>query len=141
MVAGQKIYAALRAHPGYKVTNADRMCASSATLIFMAGDFRTCAANTKFLIHAPEIPAEKGRRWTAAKHSNAAGLLKRLSAELVKTYAERTGLPARLFEQEVQHENIMGVSRARELGWCIAWLVMNAGSAGAPIIFLIGLLP
>jgi len=116
MIAGQQIYAALRAHPGLKITNADRLCASSATLILMAGDFRTCAANTQILLHAPEIPAEERKRWTAARHSQTAGILRRFSAELVKTYAERTGLDARVFEQEIQHEDIMGATRARKLG-------------------------
>ncbi|MES2294597.1 MAG: ATP-dependent Clp protease proteolytic subunit [Pseudomonadota bacterium] len=116
LIEGKKLYAALRAHPGYKITHAGRLCASSATLILMAGDFRTCDANTQFMIHEPEVRAEQTERWTASRHSRIAADLRRISAELVKIYSERTGRNAKLFECEIQHEKLMAFRRAQRLG-------------------------
>ncbi len=114
--AARSIYAALRQHPGFKVTNAEEICASAATIMFLAGDFRTCEPNTRFLLHAPEALIDKEERWTAAKHARAAKQLKSATDMLINLYAERTGRDARCFSQEILHEDVFGVSRAKRLG-------------------------
>lgn len=50
---GLAIYNALRRHPAVVHTHNDGIAASISSLIFMAGDVRHAAANSRFMIHAP----------------------------------------------------------------------------------------
>jgi ATP-dependent protease ClpP protease subunit len=117
------IFAALRGHPGYKITNARRACASAAMTILLAGDFRTAEPGTKFLAHQISTRDGAGQaRWTASEHRAMARSLEKSNQKLVSHYAERTGRDARLFAGEIEHERPMTVQRARELGFihCLA---------------------
>jgi ATP-dependent protease ClpP protease subunit len=115
LLAGWRIYSALRSHPGYKTTIADRHCASAATLVFLAGDFRTCMPRTEFLIHEPERPLSN-ERWTASKHAGAARHLRQATDRLVTAYSERTGRSGEVFEREIHNEKVLSVSGARKCG-------------------------
>ena len=84
---GLGIYNALKAHPAKITTINDGVAASIASLIFMAGDVRICAANSLFMIHAP---------WTGV-HGNASALramadeLDTWSAAMAASYVESSG--------------------------------------------------
>lgn len=108
-----KIYDALRGYGAHVSVVADKLCASAATIILMAGDFRQAAPNTRFLLHAPEIDPKE--RWTAKKHTQVAALLAQHQRNLVDLYSHRTGLEPAVFERELAHEAPMSLSRAKTL--------------------------
>jgi ATP-dependent protease ClpP protease subunit len=107
------IRGALRGHGAYVTTTADQVCASAATLILMAGDFRTASAGTLLLFHEASIDANA--RWTAQKHRRIAQKLDRANARMTAAYAQATGKPVQRFQQEITNEQPMMLSRARTL--------------------------
>lgn len=112
--AGERIRSLLRGHGAYVTTIADTVCASAATVVLMAGDFRTSTPNCKLLLHQAEIRPGKGR-WTANVHRRLAAKLDEANAALVKAYTEATGMPARDFLKEIGNEGFMSLARAQRL--------------------------
>ena len=133
LVQANRIYSALRRHRGHITTVADGQCASAATVILMAGDFRQASAGTRLLLHAPEIsPAKPDQRWTADKHRRVSAFLKQWETTLVDLYAERTGRDATAFRAEIGTEQGMHIPRATSLGVIHCVEGMERWNAGRP---------
>jgi len=114
--AAEGMRAALRSHGGYVTTIADEVCASAATLILMAGDFRLAAQASCFiLLHQASVDPYSRYRWTAEKHRRIAQKLERANATLTAAYARATGKPTEEFKKEIANERPMPLSRARSL--------------------------
>ena len=114
--AAEQIYGALKRHRGFKTINANYQCASAATIVLMAGDFRTATPGTELLFHSPEVFPPRNARWTADRHELAARRLRKLNERIVQLYAAATQRDASLFEKEIANENLMSLPRARALG-------------------------
>lgn len=111
--AAEGIRSALRHHGAYVTAIADEVCASAATLILMAGDFRLAAPGSLILLHQASVDAST--RWTADQHRRVAQKLDRANAVLTAAYARTTGKPLGEFRKEIANERPMPLSRARSL--------------------------
>lgn len=111
--AAEGIRSAVRKHGAYVTTIADDVCASAATLILMAGDFRLASQGSFILLHQASVDAST--RWTADKHRRVAQRLDRANAVLTAAYARATGKPIEEFKKEIANEQPMSLSRARAL--------------------------
>jgi ATP-dependent Clp protease protease subunit len=110
---GNAIYDALARHPAKKMVYIDGLAASMATLIAMAGDEIHMAANAMFMIHEPSGVAIG----TAEEMLATATLLESLSANAVKTYAERTGREAETIKAQMMAETWFTADEAKAAGF------------------------
>jgi ATP-dependent protease ClpP protease subunit len=111
--AAEGIRNALRDHGGYVTTIADEVCASAATIVLMAGDFRIASPGSHILLHQASL--DPRTRWTADKHRRIAQKLDHANAALTAAYARATGKPIEEFKKEIANERPMPLSRARAL--------------------------
>lgn len=111
--AADRIRESLREHGAYVTAVADGVCASAATMVLMAGDFRMASPGTRLLLHQASI--EPDGRWTSGVHRRVAAALDVANSKLVTAYAEVSGKMPREFEKEIGNENPMSLTRARHL--------------------------
>lgn len=116
------IYSALKDHPGYVVTRADKVCASAATIVLAAGNHREAYPGTKLLLHRAEIVPPSRSRWTASLHLRRAESLKRTDAKILDIYAACAPAARELFQREMDTESFLplGVAKSWGLIHCMA---------------------
>lgn len=111
-----EIYDLLRNHGAYIATIARGVCASAATVLLVAGDFRSADEGTEILIHQGAVNPEGSRRWTAGLHAVAAAQLRKTNAQLIALYTERTGRGSEVFRIEMENEHPLTLYQARKMG-------------------------
>lgn len=97
-------------------TVADGLCASIASRIFMIGQNRTIISGTQFLIHNPWMATEGD----ADHMQEAADFLKSSEDELIKIYAESTGISKDGIDGLMKTDVPMTAEKAFELGFATA---------------------
>jgi len=112
----QAIYGALRARSGRVCTRALSACASAATVILLAGDWREALSGSLFMIHQVEVAPNADARWTAAKHRRTADIVAAYDTDLVRLYAGRTGVSESRFRAEMSRERGMTAATAKSFG-------------------------
>jgi len=117
----QKIYSLLRGCGSHITTRAVGTCASAATIILLAGDWREATATSRFLLHEGEIDPNQARavvgkdRWTADFHLRISKIMNEQNAKLAHFYAGRTGKPVRMFQEAMRAERVLNANEAREI--------------------------
>jgi ATP-dependent protease ClpP protease subunit len=121
LAEARKIYALLRGSGKHVSARVIGKCASAATIILLAGDWREASSTATFLLHDIELDPERGRpdnesRWTADFHSRVSKLMREENHTLVSFYAGRTGKPAHVFRQAMDGQKEMTANEAARLG-------------------------
>lgn len=110
---GIAIYNDLLAHKASVVVRVTGLAASAASIIAMAGDTVQIAENAFFMIHnAWSVAVGDARAMT--KRAN---LLKKIDAELVETYAARTGGDTDEIRTQMDDETWLNADEAIEQGF------------------------
>jgi ATP-dependent Clp protease protease subunit len=110
---GIAIYNDLLAHKASVVVRVTGLAASAASIIAMAGDEVHIAENAFFMIHnAWSVAVGDSRAMT--KRAN---LLKKIDAELVETYAARTGGDTDEIRTQMDDETWLNADEAVEQGF------------------------
>lgn len=113
VLEGTAIYNALRRHKGGVDVAIDGMAASMATVIAMAGERRSMAANGWFVIHNPF----SGAVGESKDFRKQADLLDSIKGVLVDTYAGRTGMDRADISEMMDEETWMNAEQAKEYGF------------------------
>ncbi|MGE4297029.1 MAG: head maturation protease, ClpP-related [Desulfovibrionaceae bacterium] len=128
---GVAIYNALRRHPARVEVHVDGLAASIASLIAMAGDTITMAANAMMMIHNP---------WAcccgdARDMREYADFLDKIRGQLAETYAARSGKPVSDIVAMLDAETWLTAAEAVELGLADAATDMSAAATADISIF------
>lgn len=110
---GQAIYNALLRHKGEVTIEVDSLAASMGSYIAMAGDTIRIAENAYFMVHNPWTIT----MGTAQELRDAADVLEKMQAGLVKAYAKRTGLDEEAIANMMDAETWLTASEAVEIGF------------------------
>ena len=113
---GVAIYNQLKRFKGRKNVVIDGIAASIASVIAMAGDQITIAANGFMMIHEPWAMA----MGDAAEFRKMAEELDKVSGSILNTYAERTGQAPNVISDMMRAETWMDAEEAVELGFADA---------------------
>ena len=105
---GVAIYNALQRHDGEVTIIVDSLAASAATIIMMAGDQIRMAENATMMIHPAWTFAAGG----AEDFVKEASILQGIDANIIATYAARTGRPADEITPLVEAETWMSAQEA-----------------------------
>jgi ATP-dependent protease ClpP protease subunit len=112
------IFSALRAYPGTITASAHGECSSAATIIFLAGDFRAMAADTRMLIHGARV----GRGdlaesyFTACTFRDHAQRLETLDGHMLDILSMRSGYHREAFATELLTETQLSAEVALSMG-------------------------
>jgi ATP-dependent protease ClpP protease subunit len=118
----RKIYALLRGSGKHVSTRAIGTCASAATIILLAGDWREANSTALFGLHEIELEPERARpavgkgRWTADFHSRISNMMREENAKLASFYAGRSGKPIHMFRQAMTAEKRLSADEAVRMG-------------------------
>lgn len=110
---GVAIYNILRRHQARKVVSIDGLAASIASVIAMAGDERSIAANGMIMIHDPWSMAFG----TADDMRKTADSLDKVRTALLGTYVDRTTTPEDEISAMMTEETWFGAEEALDLGF------------------------
>lgn len=124
---GIAIFNALKAHKGKVTIIVDAMAASSASIIFMAGDERLMRTNAMMMIHDPST----GVWGTAADLERQAKVLEKQADNLASIYAEVTGDDADDIRVDMKAELWLSADEAVERGFASAVDNKKAKTAAA----------
>jgi ATP-dependent Clp protease protease subunit len=113
---GVTIYNQLKRHKAKKRVYVDGLAASIASVIAMAGDEITMAANAMMMIHDPWGMAVG----TADDMRKSAETLEAVKGTLIDTYVARTGRERAEVEQWMSTETWMDAKTSMERGFCTA---------------------
>lgn len=141
---GWRIYDALR-HSGKQITaTIEGMCASMASVIFLAApkERRFAYKNATLCIHNPEACFLRGdypERWTAEEVEAQAEKL-RIQAEtlrqeqqkIVDLYVERTGTDAETLQELMDKDTFVDMTKAIELGFVSSLIAENTAQINKP---------
>jgi ATP-dependent Clp protease protease subunit len=113
---GFAIFNQLQRHKARKLVSIDGMALSIASVIAMAGDEISIAANAMMMIHDP---------WSfgfgnAAEFRKLAGMLDKIGGNILGAYAARTGLPDEQLAAMMAEETWMVAQEAVDLGFADA---------------------
>src|SRR5262249_24617266 len=81
----------LRASRMHTTMTATDICASAATIVFLAGHRRRAQPGTRILLHEPEVGMKSGDRLTSKRYRERATQLERQTRNMAALYAERCG--------------------------------------------------
>lgn len=112
--AGFAIYDILRSTGKEITTIIEGQCYSIATVIALAGDSRLATQNSGFLIHNPWTQPEPG---DAKKMRQAADVLDKFQAKIAEFYSKITGLSVENILQEMEKDEFMDLTTAKEYGF------------------------
>ena len=112
--AGFAIYDILRSVGKPITTIIEGQCYSIATVIALAGDSRLATQNSGFLIHNPWTQPEPG---DAKKMRQAADVLDKFQAKIAEFYSKITGLSVENILQEMEKDEFMDLTTAKEYGF------------------------
>jgi ATP-dependent Clp endopeptidase proteolytic subunit ClpP len=107
------IYNTLKNHPANITVTIEGMALSAASLVAMAGDTIRMASNAYLMIHNPWALAEGD----AESMRKAADMLDKVKGQLVKTYAERSGMDETEVANLLDAETWMTADEALEMGF------------------------
>jgi ATP-dependent Clp endopeptidase proteolytic subunit ClpP len=107
------IYNTLKNHPANITVTIEGMALSAASLVAMAGDTIRMASNAYLMIHNPWALAEGD----AESMRKAADMLDKVKGQLVKTYAERSGMDETEVANLLDAETWMTADEAVEMGF------------------------
>ncbi len=110
---GVAIFNQLKRHPARKNVFIDGMAASIASVIAMAGDEISVAANGFIMIHEAWAVAVGN----AAELRKTAGQLEKITDSILGTYAARTGAPENVIGDMMAEETWMNAEEAVERGF------------------------
>lgn len=105
---GVAIHNLLKNHPAKVHMRVDGVAASSASVVLMAGDTIEVPKNAMVMIHDPAMVARGGE----AEMVKAAELLAKIKAQIIDTYAKRTGKPAEAIAKMMTDETWMNGEEA-----------------------------
>lgn len=90
------------------------LCASSATIIALAGKTRKMTENSTFIIHNPIIFPYPG---DAEEMQDVADYIKAIENKIINFYASETGSDAVALDTWMKEEKVMTATEAKELGF------------------------
>jgi len=108
------IHDILRANGKKIETRIEGLCASSATIIALAGDKRLMTENSTFMIHNPWMWGNAGDADDLQKQAD---LLKEVENKIIAFYAKKTGSDASKLDTWMKEEKWMSAAEAKELGF------------------------
>lgn len=111
--AGITMFNVLKQHPARIEVDIDGLAASIASIVAMAGDTVRMAKNAMLMIHDPMSFAIG----TSEDFRTKAALMDQVKDNMVKTYAEKTGLTSEKIGELMSAETWMQAGDARELGF------------------------
>lgn len=109
---GMAIYQALRDHPAKVNVKVDALAASIASVIAMAGDHITMAANAQMMIHDGHVQTSGN----AAELTRMVDMLERCSDNIASVYAERCGGEVGLWRDAMRVESWYSAEEAVAAG-------------------------
>jgi len=110
---GNAIYNALKRHPATVNAHIDALAASMASVIALAGDSVTMAANGLYMIHNP-----RGAAWGEADElRKVADLIDKIRLLMVNIYAAKTGMEAELIAEFMNEETWFNAEEALKEGF------------------------
>ena len=113
VIEGFGIYDILKTS-GKKITTiAEGMCASIATVIFLAGDERKITENCEFLIHMPWGLAIG----TADDLENAADEIREAEDKIIDFYVAKTGADREILVSYMEKDKVIDAKQAKNLGF------------------------
>ncbi|MCK0196898.1 ATP-dependent Clp protease proteolytic subunit [Ancylobacter sp. 6x-1] len=126
---GLKIWALLAQHPATVTIIIDRLAASAASIIAMAGDHVVMRAGAEMMIHRPRqvsMTSDKALQLIAAGVAYRADACASMALDIVAIYAARTGLHSETIEQLLDAAAVMSGREAVRLGFAdeadvLAW--------------------
>jgi ATP-dependent Clp endopeptidase proteolytic subunit ClpP len=110
---GFAIHDVLRATGKKIITQIDGMCASTATIIALAGDERRMMENSQFMIHTPFTWAEGD----AEDMQKVADLLLNVENRVLDFYAEKTGSDREAIQEMMKEETYLTSDQAKTLNF------------------------
>lgn len=110
---GFAMYSLLAAHPAKKITKNYALAASMGSVLFMLGEERLMAQNSRVMIHEPS-----GACWgTAEELRQQADLIDSLKEDIANTYHQVTTQPLDRIKEWMKTDTYFSVSEAREYGF------------------------
>lgn len=112
---GMQIYNYLKGLQIPITTVASGVCASIATVIFLAGNKRQVLEGTKFMIHAPKVkPAD---HYNSAELKQFSDALNKIEKEIIQVYTENTTMSADEVQALLQKDTYMNLEQLTALGF------------------------
>lgn len=111
---GYAIFESLRRHPAHVKVFVDGLAASIASVIALAGDEITMAANSMMMIHDP---------WCAGEEPHTekiTALLDKVRKQILNVYVRKTGSPRDVIENMMRDEVWLDAAEAVSLGFADA---------------------
>lgn len=111
--AGFAIYDLIKSFPGEVTTLIEGQCYSIATVILLAGTVRKATENSGFLIHLPS-------GWTggtADEMEKYTERMRKIENKIAKLYAAHTSLTEKRALKEMEKDDFMELTAAKELGF------------------------
>lgn len=129
----RKIYNLIRAHPGRITARITGTCASAATVIALAADWREAVPSARFLLHEASVDPHVARgQWTAGVHRKVASAVEAINEEMARFYAGRIGRPVADFRAVMARARPMTAAAALDIGLLHAVLDPAGGGPLAP---------
>jgi ATP-dependent Clp protease protease subunit len=113
VVAGSRIYTALKEHKGQVTVKIDGLAASAASVIAMAGDFVYMSPTSLLMIHDPMTIAIGNEN----DMEQAIAVLRECKESIINAYALKTGISRAKISRLMSDETWMNAKKAVELGF------------------------
>ncbi|MDQ0349401.1 ATP-dependent Clp protease proteolytic subunit [Ancylobacter vacuolatus] len=119
LIAGRRIFDAIRKHPaGRKIAHGRGTVASAAALIYAAADVRRLEPGTQVLLHRAEAGSPvASQRLTAGRCEAIAKSLASVDAEIAEVLASRCDAPLAVIRAEMRTEKAMPLAKAVSIGF------------------------